>query len=32
MPHDILGKSFGGILGKKKLDKKPGAAPGLILL
>ncbi|MEB8291782.1 hypothetical protein [Klebsiella michiganensis] len=28
----ILGKSFGGILGKKKLDKKPGAGPGLLLL
>ncbi|EPT7107649.1 MULTISPECIES: hypothetical protein [Klebsiella] len=28
----ILGKSFAGILGKKKLDKKPGAAPGLLLL
>ena len=26
MPHDILGKSFGGILGKKKIDTKPGSA------
>jgi len=25
-----MGKNFGGVLGKKKLDKKPGIAPGSV--